>query len=45
MPREQSYGGRMSILVEVIAAVVQGVLEAVGDLLFHRNLDHEQDED
>jgi hypothetical protein len=35
----------MSVLVEVIAAVVQGVLEAVGDLLFHRNSEHEQDED
>jgi hypothetical protein len=35
----------MSVIVEVIAAVVQGVLEAAGDLLFHRNSDDHQDED
>jgi hypothetical protein len=35
----------MSVLVEVIVAVVQGVLEAVGDLLLHRNSDDHQDEE
>jgi len=35
----------MSVLVEVIAAVVQGVLEAVGDLFLHRNAGDHQDEE
>jgi hypothetical protein len=45
MPWEKAYRGRMSVLVEVIAAVVQGVLEAVGDLLLHRNSGDHQDEE
>jgi len=35
----------MSVLVEVIVAVVQGALEAVGDLLLHRNSGDNQDEE
>ena len=45
MPCEKTYCGRMSVLVEVIAAVVQGVIEAVGDLFLHRNSGAHQDED
>jgi hypothetical protein len=35
----------MSILAEVIGAIVQAVLEAAGDLLFHRHSEDHQDED
>ncbi|MFC9419980.1 hypothetical protein, partial [Bacillus mobilis] len=41
---DESYPGRMSILAEVIGAVVQAVLEAAGDLLFHRRSEDHQDE-
>lgn len=35
----------MSVLLEVIAAVVQGFLEAAGDLLLpHRSGDHQDEE-
>lgn len=35
----------MSILAEVIGALVQAVLETAGDLLFHRHSANHQDED
>ena len=45
MPRDKSYSGRMSVLAEVIGAIVQAVLETAGDLLFHRHPEDRQDED
>jgi hypothetical protein len=35
----------MSILAEVIGAIVQAVLEAAGDILIHRRSEDRQDED
>lgn len=44
MPQKKTYRVGMSALVEVIAAVVQGLLESLGDLLVHRDSGDHEDE-
>ena len=39
-----SYRGRMSILLEAIGAVVQGVIEAAADLIFRSRDENQQDD-
>lgn len=43
-PNKKSYSYRMSVILEVIAAVVQGLTEAAVDLFLHRGSAHHADD-